>query len=68
METVPKLHSLEDAAKMIGVSMPKLYRIMGEGSLEWCQIGGSRRITEQQILDYIKRSTRSAEKDNGDAK
>jgi len=58
-------YTLEEVAERLKISKPKLYRIMGDGQLEWCMVGDTRRITAEQLADYSKRSTRSAEKDNG---
>jgi excisionase family DNA binding protein len=57
-------YTLEQVARILSISKPKLYRIMGEGKLDWCMVGDTRRITAEQLADYSKRSTRSAEKDS----
>jgi excisionase family DNA binding protein len=52
---VPATFSVEDAAKILGCSRSQVYVLMKTNELESARIRGSRRITEGQLVRYIKR-------------
>jgi len=51
------MNTAEEARKKIGVGKNKIYELMNDGSLEHIDIGGRKRITDQQIRDFISRAT-----------
>jgi excisionase family DNA binding protein len=51
-----KLYTITEVAKMLKVSNPTVYKLFREGRLVFCTIGGHRRVTEEQLADYIARA------------
>ena len=49
----PKLYSPTEAAEAMGISRSTIYALMRDGSLSSMKIGGSRKIADQQISDYL---------------
>lgn len=47
------LYSPIDVAKVMGISRSQVYNLMNEGCLASVHIGRSRRISRQQVSDYI---------------
>ena len=43
----------EEVGDQLGVSRSTVYRLMGEGALEPIKVGGSRRVTEDQLDRYV---------------
>ena len=43
----------EEVGDLLGVSRSTVYRIMGEGLLDSIKVGGSRRITGEQLDRYL---------------
>lgn len=52
---VPVTFTVEDAAKILSVSRSQVYVLIKTGEIESVKIRGSRRITENQLVRYIKR-------------
>jgi excisionase family DNA binding protein len=52
---VPATFTVEDAAKILAVSRSQVYVLIKTGEIESVKIRGSRRITENQLVRYIKR-------------
>ena len=49
----PTLYSPTEAAKAMGISRSTIYALIKDGSLASMKIGGSRKIADQQIADYL---------------
>ena len=43
----------EEVGDLLGVSRSTVYRLMGDGLLESVKVGGSRRITDEQLDRYL---------------
>jgi len=43
----------EEVGDLLGVSRSTVYRLMGEGALESIKVGGSRRVTDEQLDRYL---------------
>lgn len=52
---VPITFTVEDAAKILAVSRSQVYVLIKTGEIDSVKIRGSRRITENQLVRYIKR-------------
>jgi excisionase family DNA binding protein len=52
---VPVTFTVEDAAKILSVSRSQVYVLIKTGEIQSVKIRGSRRITENQLVKYIKR-------------
>lgn len=52
---VPKAFRVEEAAKILGCSRSQIYVLLRTHELESAKIRGSRRITENQLVRYIKK-------------
>jgi|688.fasta_scaffold645541_2 excisionase family DNA binding protein len=52
---VPKIFSVSETAQILGCSRSQIYVLISDGELESVKIRGSRRVTENQILRYIRR-------------
>lgn len=51
---VPATFSVEDAAEILGCSRSQVYVLIKTKELESARIRGSRRITEGQLVRYLK--------------
>lgn len=47
------LYSPIDVAKVMGISRSQVYNLMNDGHLASVHIGRSRRISRQQVTEYI---------------
>ena len=47
------LHTPEEAAHLLGVGRTKLYRLIATHELHSVRIGGSRRITNRALSDFV---------------
>lgn len=52
-----RLYSLSEAAKIMGKSVRSVYRLVEERRIDYVVDRGTKRISEDQIRDYIKRNT-----------
>jgi excisionase family DNA binding protein len=52
---VPKTFSVDDVGIILGCSRSQVYVLFRNDELESVKIRGSRRVTENQLLKYIKR-------------
>lgn len=52
---VPITFSVKEAGEILGCSRSQVYVLIKTGELESAKIRGSRRITESQLVRYIKR-------------
>lgn len=43
----------EEVGDLLGVSRSTVYRLLGEGVLGSIKVGGSRRVTQEQIEDFM---------------
>ena len=50
-----RLHRVETVAKRFDVGRTTIYRLVGSGELRSIRVGGSRRIPESAITEYIER-------------
>ena len=50
----PQLITALQAARLLGVSRSQIYVLMKTGRLKSVHIGRSRRITREQVLDFVK--------------
>ena len=55
-----RVYKPEEVGDLLGISRSSVYRLMGEGVLKSIKVGGSRRITAEQLDDYIARQTEAA--------
>lgn len=51
---VPVLFTVKDVAKILNISRNKVHALIKDESLESAQIGRSRRVTEGQLLKFIR--------------
>jgi excisionase family DNA binding protein len=56
-----KLYRVEEVAEVLNVGRTKVFDLMRSGQLASVKVGGSRRITEQAIDDYIVRLCHESE-------
>jgi excisionase family DNA binding protein len=49
------MFSIRDCCKILDCSRSQVYKLLSDGSLESVHIGRSRKVTENQLVDYIKR-------------
>lgn len=49
-----KAHTVEDAAKLLGLSRRKMYELIASRELGSIKIHRSRRITDDQLSDFLK--------------
>lgn len=50
---VVKLFTIKDVAQILNVSRSQVYVLLKTGELKSVTIRGSRRVTENQLIDYI---------------
>jgi excisionase family DNA binding protein len=60
MSTLPMLFTPIQAAKIMGVSRSQVYVLMNQGRLGSVNIGRCRRITTDQMNDFIASLTQAA--------
>lgn len=48
------IYTVSEAAERLKVSKPTLYKLFNSGKLEFFWVGGLRRVTEEQIENYIR--------------
>jgi len=48
-----ELYSIEEVAKLFGVSKPTIYDWMNRRGLQWIRVGGRRRITRAAIEAFM---------------
>lgn len=58
MET--QYHSVKAVAKRFGVTQQSIYNWMARGKLASVKLGGTVRITDEAIQDFIAKGTRGA--------
>jgi len=56
-----KLHRVEEVAEVLNVGRTKVFDLIRSGQLASVKVGGSRRVTEQAIEDYIERLCQESE-------
>ena len=54
MSEYPMLVTANQVARLLGVSRSQVYVLMKSGQLGSVQIGRSRRITKDQVLDFVR--------------
>jgi excisionase family DNA binding protein len=52
---VPITFKVEEVAKILNCSRSQVYVLMKTGELASAQIRGSRRVTENQLVQYIRK-------------
>ena len=52
---VPMTFSVSEAAQIIGCSRSQVYVLLNANELKSAKIRNSRRITESQLVEYLKR-------------
>ena len=52
---VPITFKIEEVAKILNCSRSQVYVLMKTGELASAQIRGSRRVTENQLVQYIRK-------------
>jgi excisionase family DNA binding protein len=57
------LVSVNDAAKLTGLSRATIYRLMDHGELAWAKLGGARRIPRKSIREYVQRCMHDGKED-----
>lgn len=60
MSRAERLHSIQDAASLLGVSRDVVERLMRAGELGWTRVGARRRIRDSELADYQDRHDVSA--------
>ena len=50
-------YTIEEAARLLSLSRSTLYELMAAGELETIKVGRARRVTEDQLQDFIRRHT-----------
>lgn len=53
-----QLLTVREAAKVLRLSVPTLYRLMRAGQLKSVKLGGARRIPEREVERLVTRKTR----------
>lgn len=48
---------VSEAARFLGLSVAKLYLLMGQGELAYARFGKARRIPEKALVEFIRRNT-----------
>lgn len=56
----PLLYKPEQAASVIGIGRSKLFELIADGQIETVQIGRSRRVPAQALVEYVARLRVSA--------
>jgi excisionase family DNA binding protein len=56
-----KLYRVEEVAEVLNVGRTKVFDLIRSGHLASVKVGGSRRVTEQAIDDYIARLCHESE-------
>jgi excisionase family DNA binding protein len=56
-----KLYRVEEVAEVLNVGRTKVFDLIRSGQLASVKVGGSRRVTEQAIDDYIDRLCQDSE-------
>jgi excisionase family DNA binding protein len=56
-----KLYRVEEVAEVLNVGRTKVFDLIRSGHLASVKVGGSRRVTEQAIDDYIARLCHDSE-------
>lgn len=56
-----KLYRVEEVAEVLNVGRTKVFDLIRSGELASVKVGGSRRVTEQAIDDYIARLCHDSE-------
>ena len=56
MGRAERLHSITDAALLLGVSRDMVERLMRSGELTWTRVGSRRRIRDSELADYQDRN------------
>jgi excisionase family DNA binding protein len=56
MVRAERLHSIQDAADLLGVSRDVVERLMRSGELTWTRAGARRRIRDSELADYQDRN------------
>jgi excisionase family DNA binding protein len=56
-----KLYRVEEVAEVLNVGRTKVFDLIRSGHLTSVKVGGSRRVTEQAIDDYIARLCHDSE-------
>jgi excisionase family DNA binding protein len=56
------LVSVAEACKFLGLSRATLYVLMDKGDLQYCKIGGARRVPRKALIALAERNLVGAEK------
>ena len=56
-----KLYRVEEVAEVLNIGRTKVFDLIRSGHLASVKVGGSRRVTEQAIDDYIARLCHDSE-------
>jgi len=52
--TVKLLYTVEEAARLLSVSVATLYRLMAKGDVRYIKIGRARRIKRDDLVAYVE--------------
>jgi excisionase family DNA binding protein len=55
IERAERLHTILQAADLLGVSRDVVERLMRSGELSWTRVGARRRIRDSELADYQDR-------------
>lgn len=56
----PILNTMEETAAILNIGRDKAYRLVASGELRSVKIGGSRRVTNEAIEDFVNRLVAAA--------
>jgi excisionase family DNA binding protein len=54
-QELPLLLTVQQVGKVLNVSRSKVYTLFGAGELDSVLVGSSRRVSENQLADYLRR-------------
>ena len=54
-QDIPLLLTVQQVGKVLNVSRSKVYTLFDAGDLESVLVGSSRRVSENQLADYLRR-------------
>jgi excisionase family DNA binding protein len=52
---VPVLFTAKQVGSILNISRTQFYELMKKGEIESVRIGHARRVTQNQLMDYIKK-------------
>lgn len=53
-----KVYGIPEVSKMFGCNRATIYKWINSGKLRYTQIGGRRKFTREQLLEFLKEKTK----------